>query len=386
MVALSRRNFLMPLAATVLGAVGLGMVWRGRSPAWARGPKLRDGHPILRMPFPAGMAVLCQQGNASPPGRTHSGGNCLYALDLSNIAEDIVDVVAAASGRVSYVYGDSMPGESNAGLRFGNQVKVEHGEGYFTFYSHLDRIVVREGDVVRNGDPLGTMGSTGAAGNRHLHFSLHHGVAKDMGVGDTMPMRALVTANLSHNFIFQSLPGNEFVGGEGDLWNGRIYGSENIPDEKALDCAPRDDLRERLRTTYAQLRIAVDHRILLDDVAQAWEANDIARAQRILPPILEHTPRHAVARYWFGTAVHMVQREWDVAERLFDDLLKHGMNEPTWEMWLRSWIHNRMGVIAIERHDPDAASSHFAEALKSATAGPEREFARDHLKQLRPHE
>lgn len=95
--------------------------WRRMTPEWARGPKLRDGHPVLRMPVRAGLVVLCQQGNSSPRGYTHSGGNCLYALDLSNCAEDVVDIVAAAPGRVAYVYGDSTPGDSSAGMRFGNQ-------------------------------------------------------------------------------------------------------------------------------------------------------------------------------------------------------------------------------------------------------------------------
>ncbi len=199
-------------------------------------------------------------------------------------------------------------------------------------------------------------------------------------------MRALVTANLTRNGVFASIPGNEMVGGEVDLWTGRIYGSENAPDERIVDGAPRDALREQLRASYERLRIIVDHRILLDDIARSWEKNDAEWAKQILEPILARTPRHALARYWFGTAVHLARQELDEAERIFHDLLEHGMVEPTWEMWLRSWIHNRLGVIASARKRNDDALAHFQEAYVLATAAPEREFARDQLKRLRAHE
>ena len=65
------------------------------------------------------------------------------------------------------------------------------------------------------------------------------------------------------------------------------------------------------------------------------------------------------ARYWFGTAVHIVRQVWDEAERTLHDLLDHGMPLPTWEMWMRSWIHNRLGVVALARKQQDAAWSHF---------------------------
>ncbi len=382
-MTLARRRFLMFCTATAASATIGGMVWRARTPAWSRGPKLRGGQPILRMPISAGQVALCQQGNSSPPGFTHSGGNCLYALDLSNCAEETVEVVAAASGRVSYLYRDSTLGDSSAGLRFGNHVKVDHGHGYFTFYSHLEKVTVNEGDIVRSGDVLGTMGNTGAAGNRHLHFSLHQGAAVEMGVGDSTPIRALITANVHRNLIFQSIPGSDFIGGGVDLWSGRIYGSENSPDEPMFDHEARGELRERLQAAYERLRVNVEHRILLDDFARAWEGHDAAWAEQILAPILKHDPQHSVARYWFGTAVHSTRQSWDEAEKTYQDLLTHGMLLPTWEMWLRSCIHNRLGVVAIARKRFDDARSHFRKALELATAFPEREFAREHLRELR---
>jgi hypothetical protein len=378
----SRRNLFIASGALALG----GVLWYRSRDAWSRGPKLRDGHPILRMPIAAGMAVLCQQGNLAPAGRTHATTNCLHALDLSNWAETVVEIVAAAPGRVRFVYADSTYGDSSSGLRFGNQVKIEHGGGYFTFYSHLDKIFVREGEELRSGDPIGTMGYTGAAGNRHLHFSLHYGEPVEMGVASTIPMRALVAADLSRGFAFQSIPSVDFIGGVEYLWGGRIYGSENVPTDEPLDREAKGTLRERLGTAHERLRRAVDDRIVLDEVARAWQLYDVVWARKLLDPILETTPRHALAKYWFATAVHMVEKQWAAAEEVFDHLLAHGMNEPTWEMWLRAWIHNRLGIVAIERKRPNIAREHFNKALGFASADPEYRFAREQLERLGAHD
>ena len=97
---ISRREALLVASTSLSGlwAGGLSCDGRQREP-WASGPRLRSGHPILRMPFPAGTAALCQQGNLSVAGRTHAKDNCLHALDLSNSAMPSVDVVAAVRGR-----------------------------------------------------------------------------------------------------------------------------------------------------------------------------------------------------------------------------------------------------------------------------------------------
>lgn len=383
-VVSSRRNFFV--AAGTIAASGLvaGLVLRSETPEWARGPKLRDGHPILRMPITRGHVVLCQQGNSSRPGFTHSGGNCLYALDLSNCAEKTMDIAAAGMGRVSLVYRDAQFGDSNAGLRFGNQVKVEHGLGYYSFYSHLERVFVREGDIVQSGALLGTMGTTGAAGNRHLHFSLHKSDPTSMGVPDSIPMRALVTTNAARNDVFKAQPSQDFIAGETDLWSGRIYGSENSPETRMLDdLAPSPELRELLKSAQARLQTTLQHRKALDEFAQAWEFHDVNWARNELDPILQATPGHPIARYWFGTAILLAERDWDAAKRLFYDLLENGQNEPSWEMWLRAWIHNRLGIVALERKLADAARRHFQQAFDLSVALPERKFAHEHLEALR---
>ena len=54
----------------------------------------------------------------------------------------------------------------------GNLVIVDHGMGLSSAFLHLDSATVREGEPVRQGQPIGTVGATGRATGPHLHWSL----------------------------------------------------------------------------------------------------------------------------------------------------------------------------------------------------------------------
>jgi Flp pilus assembly protein TadD len=102
----------------------------------------------------------------------------------------------------------------------------------------------------------------------------------------------------------------------------------------------------------------------------------------VVAPILERRPRHAVARYWRATAVDGAAGRWGEAEATYRDLLATGPAEATWETWLVSWCHGRLGAVALERGRVEEARSRFVEAERTATAEPERAFARGHLLRL----
>ncbi len=53
----------------------------------------------------------------------------------------------------------------------GNSVIVDHGQGIYTCYFHLNKIFVSEGDFVQRGDILGLSGNTGRSTGPHLHFA-----------------------------------------------------------------------------------------------------------------------------------------------------------------------------------------------------------------------
>lgn len=54
----------------------------------------------------------------------------------------------------------------------GNAVFVDHGEGVVSMYFHLSQVLVTNGQVVRAGDSLGLVGSTGRSTGPHLHFGM----------------------------------------------------------------------------------------------------------------------------------------------------------------------------------------------------------------------
>jgi murein DD-endopeptidase MepM/ murein hydrolase activator NlpD len=55
----------------------------------------------------------------------------------------------------------------------GNVVAIDHGQGVISFYIHLQKILVKEGDEVEVGQQIATVGRTGRANGPHLHFSIY---------------------------------------------------------------------------------------------------------------------------------------------------------------------------------------------------------------------
>lgn len=56
---------------------------------------------------------------------------------------------------------------------YGNKILVDHGYGYITLYGHCDKIFVKQGDRVKRGDIIGSVGSSGLSLAPHLHYEVH---------------------------------------------------------------------------------------------------------------------------------------------------------------------------------------------------------------------
>ena len=55
----------------------------------------------------------------------------------------------------------------------GHLVKIDHGNGMETWYAHLRRRDVDEGETVQKEDIIGQLGSTGRSTGPHLHYEVH---------------------------------------------------------------------------------------------------------------------------------------------------------------------------------------------------------------------
>ncbi len=73
------------------------------------------------------------------------------------------DVIAVASGVV--VFADERSG-------YGKMIELNHGGGYRTRYGHHQTLFVAAGDVVKRGQVIGSIGSTGRSTGPHVHFEV----------------------------------------------------------------------------------------------------------------------------------------------------------------------------------------------------------------------
>ena len=73
------------------------------------------------------------------------------------------DVTAVAGGVVTFA------GTSGA---YGQMVEIEHGEGISTRYAHHESLRVEPGEIVKKGQSIASLGSTGRSTGPHVHFEV----------------------------------------------------------------------------------------------------------------------------------------------------------------------------------------------------------------------
>lgn len=75
-------------------------------------------------------------------------------------------ILAAGSGVVEF---------SGYSTGYGYNVIINHNNGFRTIYGHSSKLLVKEGDVVKKGQKIALVGSTGASTGPHLHFEIRLG-------------------------------------------------------------------------------------------------------------------------------------------------------------------------------------------------------------------
>ena len=80
--------------------------------------------------------------------------------------------ISAPAGTAVKATADGVVVHSNWNGGYGRCVIVDHGNGYQTWYAHLSRMDVMEGQEIRQGETLGLVGTTGRATGPHLHYEV----------------------------------------------------------------------------------------------------------------------------------------------------------------------------------------------------------------------
>jgi len=101
------------------------------------------------------------------PRKSSNGSRFHRGIDMASPRG--TPIRAAASGRVI---------EARRTAGYGNTIVISHAERYKTRYAHMERILAKTGQRVKQGETIGTVGDTGftiSAGKEgtHLHFELH---------------------------------------------------------------------------------------------------------------------------------------------------------------------------------------------------------------------
>jgi murein DD-endopeptidase MepM/ murein hydrolase activator NlpD len=84
---------------------------------------------------------------------------------------------------------------------YGNMVEVDHGNDLVTRYAHASKLLVKKGDLVKRGQKLAEVGSTGRSTGPHLHFEVMvQGVYQD-------PQKFLAAGRANTTLAELALPG-----------------------------------------------------------------------------------------------------------------------------------------------------------------------------------
>ena len=86
---------------------------------------------------------------------------------------------------------------------YGYYVVMRHTNGLETIYGHLSRFLVKEGDIVKVGDPIALGGNTGRSSGAHLHFEVRF-LGLDLNPNEIFDFKT----NTIHSdeFVFRSAP------------------------------------------------------------------------------------------------------------------------------------------------------------------------------------
>lgn len=80
--------------------------------------------------------------------------------------------IKAPRGAIVVATADGTVVKAGRSSGYGNYIEMDHGDGVTSAYGHFEEMWVSEGDVVRQGTPIGSVGATGNASTPHVHYEV----------------------------------------------------------------------------------------------------------------------------------------------------------------------------------------------------------------------
>lgn len=103
----------------------------------------------------------------------HFGNNGHSGVDLVGQGSSIDNIIAHSDGKVVFCQTGQRNNQGSSGnASYGNCIKLQHSNGYYTLYAHLESVSVGLGQQVKKGQVIGRMGNTGNSYGAHLHFEV----------------------------------------------------------------------------------------------------------------------------------------------------------------------------------------------------------------------
>lgn len=91
------------------------------------------------------------------------------------VLHDGTDIAGCGRGSNIFAARDGVVVKASYKYDNGKYVIIQHYDGYYSLYAHLDGISVAEGTTVSKGQVIGVMGDTGFATGVHVHFQIWYG-------------------------------------------------------------------------------------------------------------------------------------------------------------------------------------------------------------------
>ncbi len=131
---------------------------RFRNRQWDNGPSGEESADLASVPTLLPVVGMITRKFSDDP---LAGGQGHRGVDFA--ATSGTPIVASASGRVLF---------AGWTQQYGYTIAIGHANSYTTFYGHAQALLFSSGDDVKQGEPIGMVGSTGVSTAPHLHFEI----------------------------------------------------------------------------------------------------------------------------------------------------------------------------------------------------------------------